>query len=392
MSATECNPLLEKYTTLDQGERVQAMYVWIDGTGESMRCKTKTVESEPLTPEDLPVWNFDGTSTYQAEGFNSDVYLRPRASIRDPFRRGKNKIVLCNTYNFDDKPGVANNRLSCSQVMETEVVKVCITGADRLLVVVPNRDPRKLSLAMVSPDGKIGECAGSSKKSSLSDADTTHRNVMLQDKDNDPYSVLGVPSDARNDDIRKHKTAFDEIDGRRLLSGKGIEDGHLAQLPSDVVKSLMSDSCSPEEIVVQLKESLHLVEKCLEQPNPETKRTIRCLAKRASDLNRVDVVKHLREITPAGTTGPLLPGNLDIHDIPHSQMRELTIDLSGGEEWKDVAEKLGLSPKEIRYLDKRIHNPCDAALAFISQRRHITVDDLYNVLTECGYPVLADTL
>ena len=66
--------------------------------------------------------------------------------------------------------------------------------------------------------------------------------------------------------------------------------------------------------------------------------------------------------------------------------------VAGGEEWKYVAEKLGLRPTEIRYLDKRVLNPCDAALAFISQRRHINVDDLYDVLTECGYPVLADTL
>lgn len=27
------------------------MYVWIDGTGEHMRCKTKTMEKEPLVPE-----------------------------------------------------------------------------------------------------------------------------------------------------------------------------------------------------------------------------------------------------------------------------------------------------------------------------------------------------
>ena len=82
-----------------------------------------------------------------------------------------------------------------------------------------------------------------------------------------------------------------------------IEDRPLAQIPSDLVESLMSDSCHPEEIVVQMKESLHLDLMCLEQPNPETKRTIRCLAKRAKDSNRIDVVKHLREITPAGTTG-----------------------------------------------------------------------------------------
>ena len=100
------------------------MYVWIDGTGESMRCKTKTIESEPLTPEDLPVWNFDGSSTYQVEGFNSDVYLRPRALFRDPFRLGKNKNVFCETYNFDHKPRVANYRPSCSQVMERKLLKV----------------------------------------------------------------------------------------------------------------------------------------------------------------------------------------------------------------------------------------------------------------------------
>ena len=129
MTAIESNPLLDKYMSLDQGERVQVMYVWIDGTGESMRCKTKTVESEPLSAEDLPVWNFDGSSTYQAEGCNSDVYLHPRALFRDPFRRGKNKIVLCETYNFDHKPGVANYRLPCSQVMEKKEVQVILPCA-----------------------------------------------------------------------------------------------------------------------------------------------------------------------------------------------------------------------------------------------------------------------
>ena len=67
-----------------------------------MRCKTKTVDSEPSSHEDLPTWNFDGSSTYQAETCNSDVYLRPVAMFRDPFRRGKNKIVLRESLNFND--------------------------------------------------------------------------------------------------------------------------------------------------------------------------------------------------------------------------------------------------------------------------------------------------
>ena len=74
-------------------------------------------------------------------------------------------------------------------------------------------------------------------------------------------------------------------------------------LPGNVVESLVSPSCDPKEIVLQLKENLHLDQTDLEKPTPETKRMIRCFAATAKDSKRIDVVKHLREITPAGTTG-----------------------------------------------------------------------------------------
>ncbi|XP_015757295.1 PREDICTED: uncharacterized protein LOC107336745 [Acropora digitifera] len=120
---------------------------------------------------------------------------------------------------------------------------------------------------------------------------------------------------------------------------------------------------------------------------------IRCFAETAKDSKRIDVVKHLREITPAGTTGPLLPGKLDVWDIPVETMRELTINLTVTDwQWKAVAEKLGLRPHEIEFLDMRYKNPCDAALAFLAQRDGMNVDDLYDVLTESGMPLLADIL
>ena len=57
--------VVEKYLKLDQGEKVQALYIWIDGSGEGLRCKTKTLDKAPKTVDDLPIWNYDGSSTYQ---------------------------------------------------------------------------------------------------------------------------------------------------------------------------------------------------------------------------------------------------------------------------------------------------------------------------------------
>ncbi|XP_015775508.1 PREDICTED: uncharacterized protein LOC107353680 [Acropora digitifera] len=132
------------------------------------------------------------------------------------------------------------------------------------------------------------------------------------------------------------------------------EDKSLA-LPGNVVESLVSPSCGPKEIVLKLKENLHLDQADLEKPSAETTRMFRCLAATAKDSNRIDVVKHLREIMPAGTTGPLLPGKLDIGDIPDEKTRELTINLTESEDKSlalpgNVVESLvspSCDPKEI---------------------------------------------
>ena len=64
----------------------------------------------------------------------------------------------------------------------------------------------------------------------------------------------------------------------------------------------------------------------------------------------------------------------------------------GRDDWELFAEKLGLTPAEIRFLDKRTMNQVLEVLAFAAKKYLITVGDLYDVLKDCGLPIIADIL
>jgi len=110
--------VLDKFLKLGQNGRVQACYIWIDGTGQGIRNKTKTLDKKPGSVKDLPIWNYDGSSTHQAEGSNSDTYLHPVKMYPDPFRGGDNILVMCETYKYNKQPTETNKRKTCNEVME----------------------------------------------------------------------------------------------------------------------------------------------------------------------------------------------------------------------------------------------------------------------------------
>jgi glutamine synthetase len=75
-----------------------------------VRSKCRTVAADKASLDQLPDWNYDGSSTNQAPGDDSEVIIKPRAIFKDPFRAGDNILVLTDTYTPGGTPLPTNSR------------------------------------------------------------------------------------------------------------------------------------------------------------------------------------------------------------------------------------------------------------------------------------------
>lgn len=105
--------------------KVVLEYVWLDGykPEPNLRSKVKIVEYElikSLKIEDFPTWNFDGSSTNQAETGKSDCLLNPvRIYISKDFPLEKNVIyVFCEVMDSDNIPHKSNYRSPLNEEQE----------------------------------------------------------------------------------------------------------------------------------------------------------------------------------------------------------------------------------------------------------------------------------
>ncbi|XP_037506277.1 glutamine synthetase-like [Rhipicephalus sanguineus] len=119
--ATPRPDVFKKYLELEQpGDQVFCTYVFVDATLENVRSKMRVLSYEPLSPEECPKSTFcgKGTGQWPDADVNSELYLVPVALFRDPFLKGRNKLVLCEVLNSDDQPNETNTRRPCKMAME----------------------------------------------------------------------------------------------------------------------------------------------------------------------------------------------------------------------------------------------------------------------------------
>lgn len=107
--------VIDRYNALPfPKDKILAEYVWVDAEGQP-RSKTRTLPAEKAKSVDsLPKWNFDGSSTGQAPGDDSEVILRPCRIFKDPFRPRDdgvdNILVMCDTWTPQGDALPTNNR------------------------------------------------------------------------------------------------------------------------------------------------------------------------------------------------------------------------------------------------------------------------------------------
>ena len=85
------------------------------------------------------------------------------------------------------------------------------------------------------------------------------------------------------------------------ISGVSDQIEPVLSLPEKVLESLQTSDV--ECVVDEFQNALKIDKESLSQPDDNTKPWLRCLFRTALREKKLDVVKRLRQITPAGTTG-----------------------------------------------------------------------------------------
>ena len=123
--------------------KIRAEYIWMDGHSptQKLRSKTKVLDTAIKSIEDLPLWGFDGSSTNQADGNDSDCMLKPVYKILDPIRGGNNLLVMCEVLNPDGTPHKTNTRANLVQTANVYKDEEAWFGIEQEYTLFEGRNP-----------------------------------------------------------------------------------------------------------------------------------------------------------------------------------------------------------------------------------------------------------
>ena len=123
--------------------KVKIEYIWMDGhePTQKLRSKTKIIEGPVNSLSDIPDWGFDGSSTMQAAGKDSDCMLKPVSYIQDPIREGDNLLAMCEVMNPDGSVHDSNTRAHLQSVAEQYVDQESWFGIEQEYTLFEGRNP-----------------------------------------------------------------------------------------------------------------------------------------------------------------------------------------------------------------------------------------------------------
>jgi len=125
-------------------------YVWIGGNQE-LRSKTRVLKK--LDFKNIPSWNFDGSSTGQASGNNSEIILKPvKIFTKGYFLSLSQTIVLCDTYTPDGVLHPTNHRFYAKQLFDKKLEEKPWYGLEQEYFMIDNKTGKPLGLHSRSPE------------------------------------------------------------------------------------------------------------------------------------------------------------------------------------------------------------------------------------------------
>jgi len=159
--------------------KVGAYYVWIGGNGE-FRSKLRTVDSLFHDISHFPEWNYDGSSTNQASGDDSEVIIKPK-------RLFKSKIhnciyVLCDTYRPDGTPMPNNNRVKAVELFNKGLEHEPWFGIEQEYFIMDKTTKCPIGFPLNEPGAKQGQyyCSVGSNNTFGRNLAETHYKLCLE--------------------------------------------------------------------------------------------------------------------------------------------------------------------------------------------------------------------